>query len=70
MLLSFWGSKSEVRIMRAKLGRPTQNPLVNQATIRYDNDCKDILERYCKQENIGRNEAIRRGIKKLEPEIK
>lgn len=56
--------------MRAKLGRPTQNPLVNQATIRYDNDCKDILERYCKQENIGRNEAIRRGIKKLEPEIK
>ena len=56
--------------MRAKLGRPNQNPLVNQATIRYDNYCKDILERYCKQENIGRNEAIRRGIKKLEPEIK
>lgn len=56
--------------MSSKMGRPTDNPLSVQATVRYDKYCKDILDKYCKQEKIGRNEAIRRGIKKLESEIK
>ena len=56
--------------MNAKMGRPTDNPLSYQATIRYDEECNYIINEYCKQENIQRNEAIRRGIKKLKDDIK
>jgi hypothetical protein len=56
--------------MGSKIGRPTDNPLKVQATVRYDEHCKHILDKYCKQKGIGRNEAIRQGIKKLESELK
>ena len=56
--------------MSIKKGRPTDNPLSHQATVRFDESCKSILDRYCEQECIGRNEAIRRGIKRLEVDIK
>ena len=56
--------------MSAKMGRPTENPLKHTATIRYDEECQSILQQYCEQENIGRNEAVRRGIKKLKNDIK
>ena len=56
--------------MTAKMGRPTNNPLPYQATIRFDEECKNILEEYCKQHQVGRNEAVRRGIKKLSDDIK
>ena len=56
--------------MSIKKGRPTDSPLSHQATVRFDESCKSILDRYCEQERIGRNEAIRRGIKRLEVDIK
>lgn len=56
--------------MNAKMGRPTNNPLVYQATVRLDEECKNILDEYCKQKQVGRNEAVRTGIKKLKDDIK
>ena len=46
-----------------KLGRPTDNPKPHQVTIKFDNECKEILEIYTKQENVSRMEAVRRGVK-------
>lgn len=56
--------------MNAKMGRPTNNPLVYQATVRLDEECKNILDEYCKQKQVGKNEAVRTGIKKLKDDIK
>ncbi len=52
------------------MGRPTDNPKPYQLSVKYDEECKEILERYCEQENVPRMEAIRRGIKKLKDELK
>lgn len=51
-------------------GRPTSNPKSKPRQVRLDEECKEILEKYCAQESISEAEAIRRGIKKLRPEIK
>lgn len=56
--------------MSPKTGRPTDNPKPYKLTVRVDEKGKDILDRYCNQENVTQMEAIRRGIVKLEPEIK
>lgn len=53
-----------------KLGRPTDNPKSKPIHVRLDADCDNILERYCKQESIPKTEGVRRGIKKLENDIK
>lgn len=53
-----------------KAGRPTNNPKSKPRQVRLDEECNTILERYCKQEGIAHAEGIRRGIKKLEPDIK
>ena len=51
-----------------KMGRPTDNPKPYHMTVKYDEECKEILEQYCKQEQVPRMEAARRGIKKLKDE--
>lgn len=53
-----------------KLGRPTDNPKSKPIHVRLDADCDNILKRYCKQESVPKTEGIRRGIKKLESDIK
>lgn len=53
-----------------KIGRPTDNPKSNPIHVRLDEESKRILEEYCEQEGIAKTEGIRRGIKKLESEIK
>lgn len=53
-----------------KMGRPTDNPKPYQMTLKYDEKCKEILEAYCKQETISKMEAGRRGIMKLEDDLK
>lgn len=53
-----------------KPGRPTSNPKGKPTHVRLDNECKEILEKYCTQESIPEAEGIRRGIKKLKPDIK
>ena len=56
--------------MVAKLGRPTNNPKNAPIHVRLDNECTMILQDYCKQENVSRAEAIRKGIMKLKSELK
>lgn len=57
--------------MSPRAGRPkSENPKSNPIHVRLDLECKEILEKYCLQENVNQTEGIRRGIKKLESEIK
>lgn len=56
--------------MPGKMGRPTDNPKSKPIHVRMDAECIAILEAYCKQEEVTRAEAIRRGIKKLACEIR
>ena len=48
-----------------KLGRPTDNPKPYKLSVRVDKETLDILDDYCKANNINRMEGIRQGIKKL-----
>lgn len=52
------------------MGRPTNNPKDKSIAIRLDEESKKILDAYCKQENVEKSEAARRGIKKLQSELK
>ena len=56
--------------MSQRTGRPTNNPKNNKITVRLDDKSTKIMELYCKQENIEKAEAVRRGLKKLESDIK
>lgn len=56
--------------MSPRTGRPTDNPKPYKITVRIDENSKNILTEYCKQENVNQMEAVRRGIKKLEDDIK
>ena len=47
-----------------KMGRPTDNPKPYRMAVKYDEECKQILESYCEQESVNKMEAARRGIKK------
>jgi hypothetical protein len=53
-----------------KAGRPTDNPKSKPRQVRLDTESNEILEKYCAQEGITHAEGIRRGIKKLKPDIK
>ena len=53
-----------------KMGRPTDNPKIHKITTRIDEKSKEILDKYCEQEKVAQPEAIRRGIYKLESDIK
>lgn len=53
-----------------KAGRPTDNPKNKPTHVRLDNECKEILGKYCAQESISEAEGIRRGIKKLKSDLK
>lgn len=55
---------------KKKAGRPTDSPKTKPRQVRLDEESSTILEKYCKQEGIAQSEGIRRGIKKLEPDIK
>lgn len=56
--------------MSPRTGRPTDNPKPYKITARIDEESKKILDNYCKQEEVPQMEAVRRGIKKLESDIK
>lgn len=56
--------------MSPRTGRPTDNPKPYKITARIDEESKKILDIYCKQEEVPQMEAVRRGIKKLESDIK
>jgi len=54
----------------APKGRPTDNPKGRPIHIRLDDKCENILTEYTSQESVSKAEAIRRGIIKLESDIK
>lgn len=56
--------------MPPRIGRPTDNPKGAPIHVRLDDKSVEILSAYMEQEKVSRAEAIRRGIAKLEPEIK
>lgn len=56
--------------MSPRTGRPTDNPRPNKISIRISNEDKSLLEKYCEQEQVNKTEAISRGIKKLESDLK
>jgi len=55
---------------RPKMGRPTDNPKNKTLFIRLDGESNEVLEAYCKQEEVTKAEAARRGIKKLKDDLK
>ena len=57
-------------LAKKKIGRPTDNPKPHRIAVRLDDESKNILDRYCKQENVSQMEAARRGIKKLKDDLK
>lgn len=56
--------------MSPKMGRPTDNPKGQSIHIRLDSKSEKILQEYTEQEKVSRAEAVRRGIEKLEDDIK
>ena len=56
--------------LASKMGRPTDNPKQYRIAVRLDEESKEILDKYCQQENVNQMEAARRGIKKLKDDIK
>ena len=47
------------------MGRPTDAPKQTQLGIRFDEETLAILDRFCKEEKIGRAEGVRRAVKRL-----
>lgn len=64
------GYKSEVIILSPRTGRPTDNKKGKPIHVRLDKQSETILNEYVAKENVSRAEAIRRGIAKLESDIK
>ena len=56
--------------MSPRTGQTTDNPKPYKITVRIDEKGKQILDKFCEQKNVNQNEAIRRGILRLEEEIK
>jgi len=54
---------------KKKMGRPTDKPKSNPIHVRLDNECLEILDKFCKQENVKRTEGIRKGIQLFESQI-
>lgn len=51
-----------------KIGRPTDNPKTTQFSVRFDNDTLNILDEYCKKNNLTRPQAIRIAVQRLKNE--
>ncbi|MDP4119667.1 MAG: hypothetical protein Q8876_01235 [Bacillota bacterium] len=52
-----------------KRGPKTDNPKDHKITVKLDNEAKEILNDYCKQESVSIMEAARRGIKRLKSDL-
>ena len=53
-----------------KRGPKTDNPKMHRVTVKLDQESKDILDNYSKQETVSAGETIRRGLKRLKPDLK
>lgn len=52
------------------MGRPTDCPKPYQVVTRLDEETKQILDKYCKEKQVTKNDAVRKGIRKLKDDIK
>ena len=59
-----------VFLEKGKRGPKTDNPKPYRMAVKFDEKCKQILDAYCLQENVNKMEAARRGIMKLEEDLK
>ena len=57
-------------MQKGKPGPKTDNPKTHRVTIKCDDKSKQVLDDYCKQENVSKMEAARRGIMRLEVDLK
>ena len=55
--------------MSPRTGRPTDNPRPHKLSIRLSDADKEILEKYCVENNVNRTEAISRAINLLKKKI-
>lgn len=53
-----------------KRGPKTDNPKPHRVTVKLDQESKDILDNYSNQNSVSAGETIRRGIKRLKPDLK
>lgn len=53
-----------------KRGPKTDNPKNHKVSIKLDQESKDISDAYCEQEAVSLSECVRRGIKRLKPDLK
>ena len=51
--------------MKSMGKQKSDNPKLEQLTVRVDKEHLEILKEYCEKENVQKAEAIRRGIRKL-----
>ena len=51
--------------MSPRTGRPTDNPKEERLSVRIDNECSEILARYCTENGVSKGEAVREAIKRL-----
>lgn len=56
--------------MSPKIGRPTDNPKAHKFSMRLDNKCREILDKYCEQEKVTQTDAVRQAIMLLEKRLK
>ena len=56
--------------MGKKRGPKTDNPKAFKIGVKIDQKSKEILNQYCAQESVSISEAVRRGIYRLEPDLK
>ena len=67
IILRLWATKSEVKNLSPKTGRPkAENPKSNPIHVRLDDKTLAILDKYCKRTGKKRTEGIRDGITLLE----
>lgn len=54
-----------------RMGRPpSTDPKTDRVTVRLDQETGRVLDAYCAQEGVERADAVRKGIRKLEDDLK
>ena len=49
--------------MAPRTGRPkTENPITKQLSVRLDQETETLLLKYCKENNVSKGGAIRKGV--------
>lgn len=63
-------SKGGADLEKGKPGPKTDNPKTYKLTVKLDQESTDILKAYNEQESVSSAETVRRGLKRLKPDLK